>query len=187
MNVKPFYLNITLLNKSGVVKSKVGDKVGRGIFGRAMASVASSVVSDASVIKQIAEELVTKICEVTTSMGISCNLTRRYQKGPFVTLKVQVTEIEKSRLILAAKGEEYANNFDSLIESLTALGLAETALPKIDEKIENLVYINIMAKFAEKIPIALSEKGVECCVDVVSAEDQAEFFFDVVEGLSLNG
>ncbi len=186
MNVKPFYLNITLLNKSGVIKEKVGDKVGRGIFGRAMASVASSVVSDASVIKKIAEELVAQICEVTTSMGISCSLQRRFQSGPFVTLKVKVTEIEKSQLILAAKGEEYANSFHSLVENLTALGLAETALPKIDEKIENLVYINIMAKFAEKIPAALSEKGVECCVDVISAEEQAEFFFDVIEGLSLN-
>ena len=55
-----------------------------------------------------------------------------------------------------------------------------------DEKIEVLVYQNIMAKFAEKIPAALEEQGVQCSVHVVAAEDQAEYFFDAVEALGLN-
>ncbi len=186
MNLKPFYLNVTLLNKSNVVKSQVNEKVGKGIFGRAMASVASSVVSDATVIQKVASELVSKIQDATAVMGIRCSLQSRFQKGPFVTLKCQVCQIEKLQLILAAKGEEFASDFSTLLETLAALGLADTALPKIDEKIEKLVYLNIMQKFAEKIPVALEEQGIECQVDVVPEEEQAEFFFDAIETLGLN-
>ena len=48
---------------------------------------------------------------------------------------VSITDVNKLTLILAAKGAEYATLFSSLLSTLTALGLADTALPKIDEKI----------------------------------------------------
>ena len=186
MELRPFYLNVVLLNKRAVVKEQVSGKVGRGIFGRAMASVASSVVSDSAVIEKIANELVGRIQRATADMGITATLQRRYHKGPYVCLKVSILEIEKMQLILAAKGAEYASSFSTLLVALTDLGLAETALPKIDEKIETLVHQNIMLKFEEKIPPALEEQGVECSVAVVSAEEQAEYFFDAVEALGLN-
>jgi hypothetical protein len=185
MNLPPFYLNVILLNKDAVVKEQVKEKAGSGIFGRTMGKVASSMVSDSSVIQKVAEELLPKIRNATENLGISCSIQSRFQKGPFITFKVQLLEIEKMQLILAAKGPEYASDFTSLLASLTALGLADTALPKIDEKIDRIVHTNIMLKFAEKIPVQLKEKNIECKIDVVPTEEQAEYFFNALEELGL--
>jgi hypothetical protein len=45
-------------------------------------------------------------------------------------------------MMLATKGEEYASLFSTLLSTLSALGLGEAALPKIDEKINSQVSNN---------------------------------------------
>ena len=82
----------------------------------------------------------------------------------------------------ATKGEEYAKKFNELIECLNALELTE-ALSKIDDTVLNKVHENMMAKFAEIIPIKMSENGinVDCCV--CACADQAAYLFDRLKTL----
>lgn len=187
VNLEPFYVNVLLLNKDAIVAEQVAGKVGSGIFGRALSSVASSVVSDASVTQQVATELMEKIGAATAAMGIKTSFEQCFQQGAFVTLKARVLAIEMIELVLAAKGEEYASSFTRLLTSLTNLGLADTALPKIRTKITEMVRVKILEKFQEKIPAALQEKGIVCRVDVVTGAEQAEFFFNALQELEKGG
>jgi hypothetical protein len=45
-----FYANIVLLNKDEVVQSKVQEKAGKGLFGKAASFAATSLVTEDSVI-----------------------------------------------------------------------------------------------------------------------------------------
>jgi len=183
VDLDPFYVNVLLLNKGDIVAEKIAGKVGSGIFGRAISSMASMAVSDTSVTQQVASELMEKIGFATAAMGIKCSFEQVFQRGAFVTLKARVLAIEMIELILATKGEEYASSFTHLLTSLVDLGLSDTALPKIRTKITDMVKVKILEKFQEKIPAALKEKGVVCRVDVVSSAEQAEFFFTALAEL----
>ncbi len=51
-------------------------------------------------------------------MGITANINKKFQRGPFVVIRIEVTELDKLALILAAKG-----NYFTLISSYS---VAET-------------------------------------------------------------
>jgi hypothetical protein len=180
VELAPFYLNVLLLNKDQIVERSIGAKVGLGLFGKGLSGLASHVVSDETVLNQVVIELISKVKDATAAMGVTCLLEQCFQKGAFVVLKIKVERINLIDLILATKGQEYAGNFTKLLSSLHSLGLAETALPKIWEKVTNLVETRLMEQMQERIPLQLIEKGVQCKVDVVSAADQAGFFFDAI-------
>jgi len=183
MTCPVFYLNILLLNKDELIKGKVEGKAGSGFLGRAAATLASSVVSDETVINSLAATLIEKVETAVSEMGISAAVTKVFQKGCFVTFTVTVQDIDKLSLILAAKGAEFAADFSTLLVMLTRLGLSETALPKIDEKISNLVHTKLMERFQEMIPLKMSEQGlvVECNCSTSAA--QAEYFFGMLQRL----
>ena len=179
----PFYLNVNLLNKDDVVKQKAGEKLGKGIFGKAVSSVASAVINDESVISKVVDQLEAKLEKVTSDMGIMCDIARRYSKGTYICLKVEIKDIDKMTLIAAAKGVEYQKKFVALLSALEELGLGEKAIPKIDEKIAAQVHSNIMLKFQEQIPLKLAEQGVICEINVIDSKFQADFFFNVLESM----
>ncbi len=184
LDLDPFYINILLLDTKAMVADKVAERVGAGIFGRSLAAVASSVISDTTVGQQVATELIEKISTATDAIGITCTFEQSFQQGPFLTLKTRVMAIETIQLIIATKGDDYAAKFTRLLASLVDLGLSETALPKIRLRIVDMVQSKIMEKFAEKIPAALEERGILCQVDVVSSALQAEYFFKTLHELS---
>ena len=103
--IEPFYLNIRLLNKADVVSNKVAEKVGTNVFARAAASVASRVVSDATVVSKFSDTLVEKIYMSVESMGIECELIKRFAQGPMVCFKVCITSVDQMQLVLAAKAQ----------------------------------------------------------------------------------
>ena len=180
VELAPFYLNVLLQNKDQIIERSIGAKVGHGFFGKGIAGLASHVVSDESVLNQIIVELIQKVKEATSSLGVTCSFQQCFQKGVFVVLKVKVEGINLIDLILATKGEEYTASFTRLLSSLHSLGLAETALPKIWDKVTNQVETRLMEQMQERIPLQLLDKGVQCKVDVVSAADQAGFFFNAI-------
>jgi hypothetical protein len=184
LDLDPFYINILLLDTKAMVAEKVAERVGAGIFGRSLAAVASSVISDTIVGQQVATELIEKITTATDAIGITCTFEQSFQQGPFLTLKTRVMAIETIQLIIATKGDDYAAKFTRLLASLVDLGLSETALPKIRLRIVDMVQSKIMEKFAEKIPAALEERGILCQVDVVSSALQAEYFFKTLHELN---
>lgn len=181
MEVRPFYLNIRLLNKDEMIRSKVEEKAGTGLFAKAAGALASRVVSDDMVVDKLGDILTEKIRIAVDAMGIECDLQKRFQQGPFVCFKVRILSVDQLKLILAAKGEEFAATFSRLLVALTELGLGESALPKINEKISEKVYEGMRKKFQELIPLRMKEQGLEVEVIVGSLEEQSEVFFQMVE------
>ena len=66
------------------------------------------------------------------------------QKGPFVVVRVEVTDIDKMAVVNAAKGAEFAAHFSSLLSAVTDLGLAESVIPSIDDKVISKIFKTVI-------------------------------------------
>jgi hypothetical protein len=114
-------------------------------------------------------------------MGIHAKIEKKYQKGAFVVIKLQIVEVDKLSLFRTAKGNDFAATFEVLVDSITKLGLADTVLSKIDEKVLFKVNEALKEKISVMIPAKLKENGVQVDCVVCSSEDQADFFFDEIQ------
>mmetsp|Transcript_6669 Transcript_6669/g.14604 ORF Transcript_6669/g.14604 Transcript_6669/m.14604 type:complete len:209 (+) Transcript_6669:105-731(+) len=184
--LKPIYLNIMLLNKNEVVKSKVTAKTGTGLFaraaGKALASTANRLVSSVMVMGAITEKVITNVEAAVALMGIKATLEKVFQQDAFVVVRVQVVEVDKLMLLRGAKGEEFAANFESLLTSLHHLGLDGDTI--VDKKIKDHIQDALMCKFAMLIPLKLQEQGVAVSLQVVTSEQQAESFFRTLKNMA---
>jgi hypothetical protein len=169
---RPFFVNILLLNKDEVVAKKVEQKTGTGFFGKAAAFAANKLVTDEKVTAGLADGLIAGVTKATSELGITADMEIKFQQGPFVV---------PLQLILSAKGEEFASNFTTLLTTVEALGLKDSVAQKIDEKIYGAINEGMMGKFKLLIPQKMAEQGVIVDVQVVSAEEEAEVFFDILQ------
>jgi hypothetical protein len=185
--IPPFYINIILVNKDEVVASAVGNKTGlkTGYLARAAAFAANKLVTDERVVSNLATNLIDKATAAVTELGIHASFKKVFQAGSFVVLRVQILEVDKLTLVLAAKGPDFASSFSSLLTTLSFLGLEATALPTIDHKINDSVYEGMMNKMAEILPKKMQEAGLVVECNVYSAADQANNFYDTLETLGL--
>lgn len=90
--LKAFYLNLILLNKDEIVKSKATEKAGTGVFGRAAAFTASKLISSDVVLGKISEKLMEGVRNAVTDMGIDAAIQKSFQEGAYVVIRVQVSE-----------------------------------------------------------------------------------------------
>lgn len=186
MNIESFYLNIFVKNCKDIIVDKTKEKAGSGLFGNIVSGVASMAVSENTVTSKLGEQLQEKLLDVLQRMGITCNIRKCFQKNAYLCFKVDLVDIDKLTLLSAAKGDAFAQNFSSLLDVLEKLEMVDTALPKIDEKISIQVQNKLIEKFSEKIPVALSENGVDVDLNVELSSNQANFFFDVLDELNNN-
>lgn len=186
MNVDPFYLNVRLLNKDQVVRDKVTERVGEGLFAKAAGALANKLVSEDKVLEKLADTLTEKILSAVEMMGIKCELFRRFQQGPVVCFRVEIQSVDKLQLVLAAKGPEFASAFSRLLSTLVDLGLADTALPKVDEAVAQKVREGMMRRFCELIPMRCEEQGLKVDVRACSVLDEAETLFDMLNAVPVS-
>eukprot|EP01006_Ploeotia_vitrea_P061797 TRINITY_DN79179_c0_g1_i1.p1 TRINITY_DN79179_c0_g1~~TRINITY_DN79179_c0_g1_i1.p1 ORF type:complete len:191 (-),score=5.13 TRINITY_DN79179_c0_g1_i1:33-605(-) len=179
-HLPPFFLNITLLNGSDVVSNKVAEKAGTNLFGKAVSFAATKMVSDDTIVTKLGTALSEKVPEAIREMGITANVTKRYQFKSYIVLMVQVTDVDKLSLLLGVKGPDYASSFSTLLTALNKLELNE-ALDTIDDKIGDKIQNSLIEKFAEVIPEKVSKEGININCHVCKREDQAEFFYDTIE------
>lgn len=177
---EPFYLNVLLYNKKELVASKVEGKLGTGIFGKLGTAIANKVVTDTKVIDQLSEQLIEKTISTISDLGIQADVSKRFQKGPFVVIRIQIYDVDTLKLILAAKGEDFVRLFSNLLGTVTALGIADSILPKIDDRIFEIMQNTMMKRFEELVPLKMAEQGLDVSVVVKTANEQAEYFFGII-------
>lgn len=181
--LKPFFLNIILLNKDEIVKNKAAEKAGNSVFGRAAAYTATKLVSSELVLGKISEKLMEGVKLAVSEMGINASVQKSFQDGAYVVIRVQVNEIEKLKLLTKAKGADFSAAFEVLLHSLAQLGLESTASVQIDKKMKDHIQEGLMKRFGETIPQKLAENGVSVDVEVVNSEDQADYFYQTLAGI----
>jgi uncharacterized protein YktA (UPF0223 family) len=180
---KPFYLNLVLKNKDEVVASKVAEKAGKGLFGKAAAFAANKLISDEKILENLAEKLIDGVSRATADLGINAELSVKFQEGPFVVIVVQVNDVDTLSLILTTKGEEFASSFSRLLEAANGIGVLEAVEHQINDKIYGSINEGMMKKFKEIIPQKLAEQGVIVECITASAADEAEIFFEILSSI----
>eukprot|EP00457_Paulinella_chromatophora_P010263 gb/GEZN01010358.1/.p1 GENE.gb/GEZN01010358.1/~~gb/GEZN01010358.1/.p1 ORF type:complete len:215 (+),score=52.07 gb/GEZN01010358.1/:31-645(+) len=186
--LRPFYLNLVVLNKDETVKKAVEKKTGTGPFGFGVTgmlggAIAQRLVGDDQVTAEIAKKLVQQIPAKTKDMGITLDVKTRFQKGSYLVLRARVLHVDQQKLILSAKGQEFADKFTVLLETLEFLGVAQ-AKDKIEEKVYQKVHDALFVKLGEILPVKLAEEGnVKVVITIKSDQEQAEFFYDFLESL----
>jgi len=179
------YLNIVILNKDEVVKAQVQDKVGPlrfGLMAKLAASAANTMVSDEKFASTIAQKLIDTIPEKVQDMGIQLSITKSFQRGSFLVLRAQVTNVTHSTLLTRAKGEEFAKKFAELQSLLDFFGVSEAKSTMV-AKINTMVQEGLLTKLEEVLPARLADSNVEVTVTAKKDTEQAEFFFSFLPSL----
>lgn len=180
----PFFLNVLLMNKDEVVSRQVQEKAGSGLFGRAAAFAANKVITDEKIVTNLANTLMETIQHSIEDMGIHIDVQKRFQQGPLVVIQFQVLDIQLMKVIRSAKGGDFADHFQALLDASQHLGLGETIMSKIYEKVYDSLNDGMISKFAQMLPDKMKEKGVLVEVHACTAADQGAIFFDLVGRLS---
>ena len=149
------------------------------IFGRLI----SKSVSDETIVNKMSDALISSIKAQVVEMGIQLQILKRFQKSNFLVIEIKIIEIEILKLLHATKGPEFAENFTVLVDTLGKLNVSDENLPKIEKKIELNIFNSLMSKFSDQIPKKMEERGILTQVNCISSEDQAKFFFDVLDQL----
>lgn len=179
MELKPFYMNLVLLNGSSVVKSHVQDKAGKGVFGKLVGGAAAKVVSDEAILEKLTLQLEEKLGTVTENLGLSLNFEKVYNRKSVTVYRVSVVEINKDVLLSNTKGEKFATAYQTLLDTMVDLGLGDK-LQAVDEKLHKVVQKKLMDNLESQIPTKLGDQGIECSVDVFTSEEQADYFFSML-------
>lgn len=162
-----------------MVTAKVQEKAGGKLFGKALAFAATKVVTDETIVAKLATTLTEKVPEAISEMGITADITKQFQKGSYVVLKVSINNFDTNTLLKSTKGIEYANKFSNLIASLRELDLTD-ALDTINTKIGLKIVEAFKEKLSEKIPEKVKTGGLDVACVVCKSEEQAEYFYDFV-------
>jgi hypothetical protein len=178
---EPIYLNVLLLNKDELVTNKIAEKTGTGFFGRAAARTANHFITDEKIASNIGENLVDGVSKALGDMGITADFHVKFKQGAYVVLRIQIDEMDIMKLVVTAKGPQFANSFQDLLNAANNLGMGESVGLKVKEKIYGSIGEGMVKKFNELIPKKMEEKGViEDCQACLSSE-QAEIFFAILD------
>ena len=179
-----FYLNLVVLNKESILKGKVKEKAGAGVFGRLAGTAANAVISDAKVSSTLSAGLVEKLESVTREMGLRLAFQKSFQRKNFIVIKVTLLHIDKVTLLKNIKGREFAEKFEVLVGTMKELEL-EDRIKEIELGMGDKVIEKLMEKLQEVLPDKLHEQGVQCDVNTVSPEHQADLFFAALNELGI--
>ena len=176
-NTEFFYLNCVVLDVSEAVEQKVGEKLGRGVFGMGLASraataAAKQVVTSSKIATKLASELATQIPAKVAEMGITLEVESKFQQGAYVVLRARITGVEPTQLVTFAKGEEFGAKFAQMLECFEALELSQ-ALDTVRQKIDGKVTESMMVKLEEILPAKLAENHVQMECTCKSSAQQA--------------
>lgn len=149
--VRPFHLNITVLNKEEVIERKVGSWFG---------GVAGFVVSDDHFVKVVATKLIKRLPEKAyEKAGIQFELqhVENESHGNVFVMTVQLTGFDMEEL--GAKGmgldrrsaEKFKEAYDTLLPALRKMGMADKA-----EQVETSIYEKIRWKAMTKLNASLA-------------------------------
>jgi hypothetical protein len=175
----PFFINILLLNKDEVVAKNVQEKTGTGFFGKVASYAANKMVTDEKLLTNLSDTLMTTIRGSVEEMGIQMSVERKFQQGALVVMQFQVLDVDAIKVIRAGKGDDFANNFQTLVDAAKNLGLGDTIMEKIMEKIYGSMNESMIKKFSEMLPNKMKEKGVLVDCHACTMEEEALVFFEL--------
>lgn len=180
----PFFLNIRLLNKEDLVAKTVQEKAGTGFVGRVAAYAANKMVTDDKIITNLSDTLMDTIKKSVQDMGIQMDVQKRFQQGSFVVIQFQVLDIELLKVLKVAKGEDFAQHFEAFLEAAKGLGLGDTIVGKVYEKIYGSLNEGMLNKLSTLVPTKMKEKGVEVEIEACTADREGLVFFDILHGIA---
>ena len=178
-----FYLNLVLLNGNEVIKGQVAQKAGTGVFGKVIGGAAAKLVTDEALLAKVTVSLEEKLKTALDDLGLQLKFVKVFRKKCLTSYRVNLEHMDKVTLLVNTKGEEFAAAYSTMLSTLIDLGLEEK-LPIVDERVNEKVRSRLMDQLEAQIPEKLAESGVKCSVRVLSAAEQADYFFDVLQEIS---
>jgi len=163
----------------------VAEKAPKGFFGIAgklAERAATAMVTDEKIAATVAAKLIETIPSKTADMGITLQLTTSFQKGAYVVLKAQVTNVNTPVLLAKAKGDEFATKFAQLLDLLDYFSVSDTKAG-IEKKVHGKVQEALLTKLEEVLPAKLQEANISVSVSAKPDFEQAEFFYSFLASI----
>jgi hypothetical protein len=186
------FINLLVLDKSeGVemeVVSSIGKKFGVGkkrqALSRVLGKMASKIVSDEKVGEVICAKIIKGLLPKLTGMGVEVTAKTVFHRKAFFVIQVSLTSVDLKRLYASAlkTDHEQADKFDAAISAFGGEWMKHS--------LESRVIPMVCSKLEEDLPRRIGEelvsKGMKCELIVKSTDDQAKFFFEMLEQLNNN-
>lgn len=176
-----FYMNMHLLNKDKVIeqymvssaKTSIGKK-----FGAFTSGLASKMVSDETIINEIAQELLAEFPKEMESVGVKGKYEQVFTKGSFTVIQVKLFGVDLDKAVTSEFGGEGAKHYQNII---SAMKFFEMSQEEIDTMIAELE-LDSMKEIPEEIAKEMKKEflkeglimGVTCKVE----SEQGPYLFD---------
>ena len=82
--------------------------------------------------------------------------------------------------VTAVKGEEHANTFKTMLQCFVDLGI-EKGLATVQAEVNSKVTEALMDKLATVLPEKLADQNISATCVIKSSEEQAEFFYAMLD------
>merc|ERR1719329_1372334 len=173
----PFYANLQILNKEGVISKQVEEQ-GLGFLSGFATHLASAVVSEEDVAGGVADELAAVLSKEMLDTGVSCKVKKCFAKGQLVVMQVKIMDMDLEKLVKTNMGgDEAVVHLRNLFAALAHFKVDDAAKEVINE-VYGAVVEEVKTAMATDVPKELAKEGVECKVDVKSQAEQAAWLFN---------
>jgi hypothetical protein len=175
-----FFMNIVLLNKKEIVEKEAQKELGKGFMGRMAAKAANAATSDETVCKEFADGLEKEMPSMMKQFGVNMTLKRCYSKGPLLTFKFTMNEVEP-RTLLSQDSQEMVKHYDNLMLALDAFDASEEKVAVVDAIWEE-GKLNLKKEMQKTLPEEMErDAGVKIAMFVTEAHEQADWFYDYTQ------
>ena len=179
-----FYLNVFVLNKKEVIKSKVQEKFGKfKILGRLAGGLAGNLVTDDAFVDKLCAQLSNIIPErLKEQIGVDAEVGVVYKIRSYFVIVVDVHHADARAIIKRKGGEQKLEIFDRI---MNFAGIGEILEKPLSDQFVAVVGDRLIDELPEKMTQRLKEAaGVEVEVVARSEGDQSNYFFAVVNQLN---
>lgn len=184
-----FYLTLVMLNNDSMVKTKVSEKLPRlagPIMRKAAMRAARARITDESLGLRIGKTFAERLSPKLTEIGVETKVRMRYVAGTIVVVEMKILNVD-SLALLDAKAPENAEKARAAIHTASYVGLGGTVQNKLNAKVKAALEEKLQTVLPEMICARLQEKGVYAEAYLRTAQDQASFFFDLIDAANAPG
>ena len=186
-----FYINLLLTNKKDVIKGKVSEKVGHGIFGlrrKLATNLASKVVSDDRFTLGVAGKLAAGIPEKMAIRDITAEARVRFVKQNYAVVSCSIAHVDTMKLLNSKLDANKISKFNTMMSLLGSCGMRDSAEFALESQIVQMVEAKLREAMADEIMFKLkNEGGVDSHVELKSEAEQPAFFYSMLEDMGKGG
>ena len=176
-----FYMNMHLMNKDKVIEqymvSSAKTKIGKS-FGSLTSGLASKMVSDETIINEIAKELLAGFPKEMESVGVKGTYEQVFTKGSFTVVQVKLFGIDLDKAVTSEFGGEGAKHYQNIMNAMKFFEMSQEEIDTMIAELEMDSMKEIPEEIGKEMKKEFLKEGLMMGVTCKLESEQGPFLFD---------